>query len=212
VGVVLACLLGGTLAAASAVGRPKQPIPTFTAIDARTGHVLPQDPLLRRAQRVIVTVCGFAPHTPVRVALVRVRFYGAVRADRRGYVVFRFTVPRTLRNGRQVLIFSGLPRAAQRPAPRRHPASRTRDPQVVAVTVPFDPPWPFRLGGAPPPHPPSTAPPSTAPPTTAPPSHATGGEHGGTSFTGADVAGLVFVAVLLLAVGVALSYARRRRR
>lgn len=197
-GVVLACLLGATLAA-SAVARPSRTDSTFTAIDARSGKALPHDPVLHRGQRVIVTVRGFASHASVRVALVRVHFYGTVRADRHGHVGFPFAVPRTLRSGRHVLIFSGLPAALERASPKPQHGTETRDPQVFVVTVPFDPPWPFRLGAATP-HP--------------PPSHGTGGQHGshggGTSFTGVDIAALVLAALLVLAVGVAASCVARR--
>jgi hypothetical protein len=73
----------------------------------------------------------------------------------------------------------------------------------VEVTVPFDPQWPFHLGG------PTRTPPSSSA------SHGTGGGHGqhggGTSFTGVDVLGLLAAALVVIGAGVALLRLGRRR-
>lgn len=194
---VLVCLLGGTLAA-SALARSSGPGDP-SAVDAATGRTLPVDPVLRRGERVILTVRGFAAHAGVQVALVHHRLYGSVRADRRGRVVYRYTMPCSLRDGSYELSFSGLGAHYPRGKQRQHRGTGTPDPQNVEVTVPFDPPWPFRLGGAAG-HP--------------PPSRGVGGvhtQHGGTSFTGVDTGALAAAALLSLGAGAALLRFTRRR-
>jgi hypothetical protein len=203
VGIALGCLIGGTLAA-SALARSSHRDATFTAVETGTGRVLPHDPLLHGGETVVITVRGFAPHAGVTIGLVGVRLFGVVSADRFGHVGYRYTVPRSMRDGRHVLIFSGLPASLVKPKPHKRKSTRARDNQAFDVVVPFDPPWPFRLGGAPPP---STSPPSTHR------GHGTGGQHDGTSFTGVEILGLVAAALLALVAGAAiLQFARRRRR
>ena len=155
VGGVMTCVLLTLTSASAHTYRPHRP--AVTAVDARTGEQLPANPLLQPGSRVILTVPGFASRTHVVVALVGVRQLGSLRADRRGAVVYLYTVPGRLGRGQHTLIFSGPAPPAGSPAshPTRSRPRRARAPFVV--TVPYDPNWPFRTGR--------------------PAQHGTGGEH-----------------------------------
>lgn len=199
VGAVLSCVLLTLTSASARAYRPHQP--PVSAVDARTGKQLPPNPLLHHGSRVILTVPGFAPRTKVVVALVGVRHIGTMRASRRGFVVYRYTVPNWLRPGHHTLIFSGpAPPTKHRPA--KPVRSRPRkDRQSFVVTVPYDPPWPFRTGaqqrdpGGPAGH------------------HGTsGGSVGPPSATGMNLLPLLVIGSAAIVLGgIALATGRRRR-
>ena len=143
-GVVLICVLLTLTSASARAYRPHSP--AITAVDARTGEQLPDNPMLHTGSRVILTAPGFASRTHVLVALVGVRQLATVRADRRGVVGYVYTVPDWLGRGQHALIFSGPAPPAGQPSrnPTRSRPTRARAPFVV--TVPYDPHWPFRTG------------------------------------------------------------------
>jgi hypothetical protein len=195
IGAVLSCALL-TLVSASAHANVPQP-PTITAVDARTGHQLPANPMLHPGDRVILTVRGFAYRAVVVVALVGVRHLSTLRADDGGVAVYTFTVPSWMQRGQHTLIFSG-PAPPAKPQPFQLGGSRPRhDLQAFQVTVPFDPPWPFRLGAG----------------------SGTGGVHQGPgggggppSETGTNLAPLLAIGSAALIIGVLVLVVGRRRR
>lgn len=183
-----------TLVASSALAVATHSSGPVSAVEARTGSRLPDDPNLRRAERVVVMATGFAPRASVAVALVGVATLATVVADDSGAAVYAFAVPRSLPRGAQSLVFSGAA-AGDTSRARRGNAH---------VSVPLSERWPFRVGAP------------------SPPSHGVSGVrgsrpagnngHGPTSATGVDVlltavAGLV---ALLLGLGVLRTVGRRR--
>jgi hypothetical protein len=204
VGVVGGLLLYLLLTLVGASALPHAPHkPPVTAVDARTGKQLPPNPLVQHGSQVVLTVPGFAPRTQVVVALVGARHLGTVRAGRRGVVRYPFTVPRRLRHGHHILIFSGPAPASvyrRRPPKTVHPLPRW-DPQTIMVAVPYDPPWSFRTGP-----PPRTRPPGD-------PEHRTqGGAAGPPAETGIDLLLLAVVGPVAIILGAFVFAAGRRRR
>jgi hypothetical protein len=198
VGGVLICVLLSVSAASAHSFAPRKP--AVTAVDARTGKHLPANPVLHHGDRVILIAPGFAGRTRVVVALVGVRHLATVRSDGRGVVRYAFTVASRLHRGRHTFIFSG-------PAPPTHtrpgqpsPSRPRRDRQTLMVTVPYDPPWPFRLGGGS-----GTAGQGGH---RGDQHHPTGGPPAG---TGTDLLPLVVIGSAALVLGIAALRASRRR-
>lgn len=208
-----AIAVAAVLPAAAGAGAitPSRATANVTAF-ARPHHRLPPNPVLRVAESVLVVVTGFASRTTVSVAVFPTGFSLRVQADQDGVVQLSYTVGAGLSRGRYLMTFQGLPdlEVGQRPGAmvsRRD--VRAGDAQTITVTVPRIGLFPFRLNG---------------------PAGGSGGSGrsgvGGVSVhrpsadgtgsrladTGADVVGLLLLAVLAGVLGAAALCLGRRRR
>jgi hypothetical protein len=201
--VVLIALL--VLLAGSALASSPKDDDAVTAIDARSGHTLPENPMLHGGDRVVVTATRFASGADVTVGLVGLRLFGHVSADQRGRVVYAYTIPTSIGSGQHSLIFSGLAMSTSGGNPSSAPSSATKAPAPFIVTVPLTEQWKFRTPGKP-----SQSPSLGVSGTGAHRGHDHG--DGPTALTGFDALGLVIVGLAAVAGGVGLVRAGTRRR
>jgi hypothetical protein len=203
VGIVAAIALLA-LVAGSALASSAKEDDAVTAI-ARSGHTLPENPMLHGGDRVVVTATGFASGADVTVGLVGVRLFGHIPADRRGRVVYAYTIPTSIGSGQHSLIFSGLAMSTSGGNLSSAPSSATKAPAPFIVTVPLTEQWKFRTAGKP-----SQLPSLGVSGTGAHRGHDHG--RGPTAFTGFDALGVVIVGLAAVAGGVGLVRAGSRRR
>ncbi|HKC26811.1 MAG TPA: hypothetical protein VKB75_02255, partial [Jatrophihabitans sp.] len=187
IGALVVPALVFAAAASSALASSAHQEPAgVTAVDVRSGHALPDDPVIRAGEKIRLVAGGFAPQARVVVGLVGVGLFGSVVSDGAGQALYTYVVPESLRRGSYRLIFSGPVASSSARSGTSRPAAG-----VIQVTVPLVDQWPFRIQGA------SGARPSLG---VSGAEQSRGAEHGPTSNTGSDV--LDLLAVGLLAVGV----------
>ena len=97
------------LAVASATAPAPVPLATDLILTDMRAVPLETDPLLAPGERVIVTVRGFAPDTPVKIAPTTLVAVPTVRANVDGTIRIVYQVPRGLPRGEHVFALSGVP-------------------------------------------------------------------------------------------------------
>jgi len=188
---------------------PADAVTQTANVVARNAHgvVLPPDPLLRRGDRVQLTITGFGPRAHLTVRLGTTAL-GTYVADASGRVQFTFVVPGYGKGG-YVVAAVGTP-PLRTLTPSYEPTEATRDPQGVEAIVPTLGIFTFRL---------DPGIPSTSPhPSTSAGGGGTSGIAGGSSgtgglgHTGVDVAALLIAAAVGVLGGALILWPGRRRK
>lgn len=189
-GLALAAQVGGAGFSARAATRPDSE-PTARA---DSGGLLPMNPVLLRGREVSVRADGFASQAQVAVRLAGFAAADIAHADARGLVVLRYEVPQSLNDGAYVLTLVGPPGAPTFGTPRDTSVPPLRAGSPFVFLVPRVWLFHFRVAGSTGTHPPPT-----------------GSGVGGIAYTGVDLATLLGIAVLLVAIGVLAARTARRR-
>lgn len=189
-GLALAAQVGGAGVAASAAARPD----TEPAARATAGQLLPQNPVLLRGQQIDVVADGFAARATVAVRLAGTQESSDAQADGRGVLRLRYAVARSLADGAYVLTLVGAPGAPTSGVVREHDQPPARDDSPFIFLVPRVWLFHFRVAA-------TTG--SHQPPA--------GSGVGGVAYTGVDVAALLALAAVVIAIGLLVLRTARRR-
>jgi hypothetical protein len=156
--------------------------------------VLPVDPVLVRGQQILVRASGFAGGADVAIRLANTSQTRHAPADANGVLVLRYAVGLQAAYGTDVLTFEGAPAVSATPIPQEHDALPLRDDSPFVFLVPRVWLFHFRVD--------RTTGNQRRPPTSG----------GGIAYTGADVAALLALGVVVIAIGVLILRTARRPR